>query len=176
MVSLQKSHFKIERTRLHPLYATKFACRAASKVEMSQHGAAGCDVSARSGDSWSGLRSPIGGGSVERIFLKLENIRGASSAGGLKAYVNAPAGSEQDLPQENVAGSAALFGLGSASKVDGQHGGNGITLIFDISDLARRLVDQGNFDPSNVRVKIVSAHSGGSADPITIERVSVLRE
>ncbi|CDX20172.1 putative oxidase [Mesorhizobium sp. ORS 3324] len=114
--------------------------------------------------------------SGKRTFLKLENIRGASSAGGLKAYVNAPAGSEKDLPQEYVAGSAALFGLGSASKVDGQHGGNGITLIFDISDLARRLVDQGNFDPSNIRVKIVSAHGGGSTNPITIERVSVLRE
>ncbi|MBZ9994109.1 tyrosinase family protein [Mesorhizobium sp. BH1-1-4] len=111
----------------------------------------------------------------KRTFLKFENIRGVSIAGGLKAYVNVPAGAEDAPPQDHVAGSAALFGLASASKVDGQHGGNGLTLVFDISDLARRLVDKGDFDPAHLRVKIVSAHDGGDAAPITIERVSVLR-
>ena len=110
-----------------------------------------------------------------RTFLKLENIRGTSVAGGLQAYVNAPAGAGDVLPSDREAGSAALFGLASASKVDGRHGGNGITLIFDISELAKRLIDQGDFDPANLRVKIVSAHSGGDASPITIGRVSVLR-
>ena len=110
-----------------------------------------------------------------RTFLKLENIRGASAAGGLKAYVNPPAGAGDDLPEDRVAGAAALFGLASASKVDGQHGGNGITLIFDISDLAQRLVAEGDFDPAHVRIKIVAAHAGGDTDPITIDRVSVLR-
>jgi tyrosinase len=110
-----------------------------------------------------------------RTFLKLENIRGASAAGGIQAYVNPPAGAGGGLPEDRVAGSAALFGLASASKVDGQHGGNGITLIFDISDLAQRLVAEGDFDPAHLRVKIVAAHAGGDADPITIDSVSVLR-
>jgi len=107
-----------------------------------------------------------------RTFLKLENIRGASVAGGIRAYINPPG---NDLPEDRVAGGAALFGLASASKVDRPHGGNGITLIFDISDLAKRLVDAGDFDPAHLRVKIVTAHAGGDAEPITIDRVSVLR-
>src|SRR5438270_9862707 len=45
--------------------ATKFECRALSKVEMSHHGSAGRDESTRSGVSWSGLRSPIGGDPVD---------------------------------------------------------------------------------------------------------------
>ena len=114
-------------------------------------------------------------GRSRRLFLKIENIRGASTAGGLKAYVNLPAGADEPA-KENVAGSAALFGLSSASKVDGQHGGNGITVVFDITDLARRLIDQGDFDPDHLRVKIVTAHEGGDTDPITIDRVSVMRE
>ncbi len=121
-----------------------------------------------------GARAPAAAGG--RIFLKLENIRGASAAGGLQAYVNPPAGAGDDLPENRVAGSAALFGLASASKVDGQHGGNGITLIFDISDLAQRLVAAGDFNPARLRIKIVAAHAGGNADPITIDRVSVLRD
>lgn len=132
--------------------------------------------------------TPVAGGAVvaqmgpaapaaekgKRLYLKLENIRGASTAGGLKAYVNLPAGNDGD--KNHVAGSAALFGLSSASKPDGAHGGNGITLVFDITDLARRLVDKGDFDPANLRVKVVAAHAGGDADPVTIDRVSVLRD
>jgi tyrosinase len=133
--------------------------------------------------------TPVAGGAVvaamgpaapaaekdKRLYLKLENIRGASTAGGLKAYVNLPPGQAAG-DQNHVAGSAALFGLSSASKPDGAHGGNGITLVFDITDLARRLVDKGDFDPANLRVKVVAAHAGGEADPITIDRVSVLRD
>lgn len=112
---------------------------------------------------------------ARRTFLKLENIRGASVAGGVQAYVNLPAGIGDDLPENRIAGSAALFGLASASKIDGQHGGNGITLIFDISELAQRLIDENDFDPTHLRVKIFTAHAGGDADPVTIDRVSVLR-
>ena len=114
---------------------------------------------------------------AKRLFLKLENIRGVSTAGGLKAYVNLPVGQgSENLPQDRAAGSAALFGLASASKTDGPHGGNGITLVFDITDLARRLIGLGDFDPEHLRVKIISAHEGGDADPVTIDRVSVLRD
>jgi tyrosinase len=112
----------------------------------------------------------------KRLFLKLENIRGASAAGGVKAYVNLPAGQGADLPQENVAGSAALFGLSAASETDGAHGGNGITVVFDITDLARRLISKGDFDPAHLRVKVVTAHEKGDDSPITIDHVSVLRE
>lgn len=110
----------------------------------------------------------------KQTFLQLENIRGKGVAGGLQVYVNSPAGA--DLPEDRFAGSAALFGLSSVSAVDGGHGGNGITLVFDISDLAKRLAAAGDFDPAHLRVKIVAAHSGGDADPITIDRVSVLRQ
>lgn len=109
-----------------------------------------------------------------RLFLMLENVRGVSAAGGIKVYINLPAGTPPGAP-DYVAGSAALFGLGAATKVDGGHGGNGLTLTFDISALAQRLIAAGDFDPKHLRIKVVAAHDGGDDSPITIDRVSVLR-
>jgi tyrosinase len=115
-------------------------------------------------------------GKPRRLFLKLENIRGSAEAGGVKAYVNLPADVGDELPQDHVAGSAALFGLSAESDVDGPHGGNGITVVFEITNLAQRLIDRGDFDPRHLRVKVVAAHGGGDLDPVTVDRVSVLRE
>lgn len=108
-----------------------------------------------------------------RLYLRLENIRGADVAGGIAAYLNPPSATE--LPDANKAGGAALFGLGAASDVDGGHGGNGISLTFDITDLARRLAAEGNFDPEHLDVKVKATHSGGDDKPVTVERVTVLR-
>lgn len=110
----------------------------------------------------------------KRLFLKLENIRGVSTAGGLKAYVNLPAGTDAD--EGHVAGSAALFGLSRASQVNGPQGGNGLTFTFDITDLAKRLIGADDFDPDNLRVKVVAVHEGGDEEPVTIDSVTVLRD
>lgn len=116
------------------------------------------------------------GDGPSRLYLKLENIRGASIAGGIKAYVNAPPVADEDLSQDYVAGSAALFGLQTASAPDGAHGGNGITLVFDITALAQRLVASGDFDQDNLRIRIITAHDGGDEAPVTIDRVSLVQE
>lgn len=113
---------------------------------------------------------------AKRLLLKLENIRGEAVAGGLKAFLNPPATQDAGDADEFAIGSAALFGLGSASKVDGPHGGNGITLVFDVTELAAKLIAKGDFDPERLRVRVVAAHGGGDAKPVTIDRISVLRE
>lgn len=112
----------------------------------------------------------------KRLLLKLEHVRGKSIAGGLTAYLNLPDTLSAEQGEDYVAGSAALFGLANASEVDGPEGGNGLTLVFDITELARRLIASADFDPERLRIKIVSGHDGGDADPVTVDRVSVLRD
>lgn len=64
--------------------ATKFECRVVGKVEMSHGGGGGHNESARSGVSWSGLRSPIGCGSVRPPSARLESRRyGLASLAGV---------------------------------------------------------------------------------------------
>ena len=108
-----------------------------------------------------------------RLFLKLENIRGKSTAGVLDIYLNLPAGASPLEHPEYRVDCIALFGLANATAGDGQHGGNGLSFTLDITDLARRLKRDGDFDPNNIRVLVIPAHGGADAYPITVEKISL---
>lgn len=110
-----------------------------------------------------------------RLFLKLENVRGSSEGGVISVYLSAQPDAAGELPFDRLAGGAALFGLSAKSDVDAGHGGNGLTFIFDITDLARRLIAEGIFDPAKLDVKVRAVHKGGAANPVTVERVTLLK-
>ena len=110
---------------------------------------------------------------ASRLFLKLENIRGKSTAGVLDVYVNLPAGAEPWSHPEYRADCIALFGLANATEEDGQHSGNGLSFTIDITDLARRLKRDGDFDPAQIRVLVIPAHGGSDERPITVDKISL---
>jgi tyrosinase len=110
----------------------------------------------------------------ERLFLNLENVRGAAPSGVLNISISSP--SADTLP----AGSAprhvetvALFGLAKASASDGAHGGNGLSLAIDITDFAKSLANatQAALEQLDVRIE-----QPGSATPLTVERVKVFKQ
>lgn len=115
------------------------------------------------------------GKAVSRLYLALESVRGAAPSPLLDVYVNLPAGADPQAYPELLAGSLTLFGLNVASRPDGPHSGNGLSYTLDITDLAQRLVDAGDFDPNNLRVTLVPGEQISDKSAVTVERVSVLK-
>jgi tyrosinase len=101
----------------------------------------------------------------DRVYLRLENVRGTIDAFKLNVSVN----------QQNV-GTAALFGLRRASLKDGQHGGTGLTFVFDITDIIDNLFLANALDEDSLDVRIEPNHAFADIAQLTIGRVSVYRQ
>lgn len=115
------------------------------------------------------------GKEVSRFYLALESVRGKAPSPLLDVYLNLPDGADPQGHPELLAGSLTLFGLNVASRPDGPHGGNGLSYTLDISDLAQRLTDAGDFNPSQMRVTLVPGEQISEESAITVERISVLK-
>jgi tyrosinase len=115
------------------------------------------------------------GNEVSRLYLALESVRGNAPSPLLEVYVNLPEGADPQAHPECHAGSLTLFGLNIASQRDGEHGGNGLGYTLDITDLAKRLSDAGKFDPNHLRVTLVPGEQVTADQPITVDRISVLK-
>jgi tyrosinase len=113
---------------------------------------------------------PAGDPVEQRLFLNLENVRGAAPSGVLNVYVEPVSGGEPIL-----ADTVALFGLQKASASDAEHGGNGLSIAIDITDLARQLAAEGDADLDRLNVSIEQPEQN-LGEPITVERVSVYRQ
>lgn len=110
----------------------------------------------------------------QRLFLNLENVRGAAPSGVLKITITSP--SAETLPAgtapEQVK-TVALFGLAKASAGDGPHGGNGLNVAIDITDFAKRLANATQSDLEKLDVHI---EQPGASTPITVERVKLYKQ
>jgi tyrosinase len=113
-----------------------------------------------------------------RTFLTLENVTGAGLGAGVYAVsVRVPEGADpMDHPDREV-GRFSTFGLIEASDENADHGGNGLSFSFDITDLVRRLVEADDWDPNDLDVAISPTKSveGGTAE-IEVGAVRVYRE
>ena len=101
----------------------------------------------------------------DRVYLQLENVRGNIDAYKLNVSVN----------QQHV-GTVALFGLRKASLKDGDHGGEGLTFVIDITDLIDNLFLDNALDVNSLDVRILPNNPVPDNAKITIGRVSVYRQ
>jgi|SRR5450830_1727625 len=62
-----------------------------------------------------------------------------------------------------------------ASQSDGPHGGGELSYTIDITDLAQRLTNAGDFDLNHLRVTLVPGEQISADNPVTVERISVLK-
>lgn len=115
------------------------------------------------------------GEEVVRLYLALEGITGTAPSPQLSVYVNVPEGDNPDDHPELRAGAPRLFGLNVASDPDGQHGGNGMAIKMDITDLAARLKAKGDFDLDHLRVTLVPGVGISADEPVSVDRVVVLK-
>ncbi len=88
-----------------------------------------------------------------RVYLKVENVEGSElAASSYAVHVNLPSGADAAAHPERRAGQISMFGVAEASRGDENHGGGGLTFSFDITDVARRLREEGDWDPDRLRV------------------------
>ncbi|MDD0976094.1 tyrosinase family protein [Pseudomonas fontis] len=112
----------------------------------------------------------------ERVFVKLENVRGDVAGATLDVYINLPAGAKADQHPELRAGSVALFGLKQASQVDSTHGGRGVGAALEITDIVDQLHLNDPQDLDQLKVSIVPTQPLTAEDGITIGRISLYRK
>jgi tyrosinase len=112
----------------------------------------------------------------DRVYLKLENVRGTRDASVLSVYVNAPEGTLPDNHPESLAGSVGLFGLRRASMRDGRHAGMGLSFVLDISEIIDRLHMDRRLSSDALRVTILPDREISEDAAITVGRISLYRQ
>jgi tyrosinase len=112
----------------------------------------------------------------ERVFLNLENVRGVADATVFSVYVGLPPdGSPSDHP-ELLAGSVAPFGVRKATQPDGDHQGQGLTFVLDITDVVHRLHLDSSFDVDLLPVRLVPLRPVSTGAGLTVGRISIYRQ
>jgi tyrosinase len=111
----------------------------------------------------------------DRVFLNLENVRGAEDATVLDVYINLPEGAKPGDHPELFAGGVSLFGLRRASAKDEKHGGEGLNLVLDITDVVDALHLKNGLNVDSLDVRIVPANEVRDEDQIMVGRVSIYR-
>jgi len=101
----------------------------------------------------------------DRVYLQLENVRGNRDSYELSVSVN-----------QQRAGTVSLFGLRRASLKDGQHGGEGLTFVLDITNIIDSLFLDNALDLDSLDVRVVPDQAMAESADITIGRVSVYRQ
>ncbi len=89
----------------------------------------------------------------QHVYLSLENITGTGMPGDYKVYLEMPGAGEPAL-----AGILTTFGLDRASDPDREHGGSGLSHVFDITELAPRI---GLTDGTVSQLKLKFVRVGG---------------
>jgi len=112
----------------------------------------------------------------DKVFLKVENVRGDFDATALSVYVNLPEKAKPGKSSEYLAGTIALFGLNRASAKDGQHAGEGLTFILGITRIVDELHLENDLDADSLQVRIVPTRPLPDDVKITVGRISVYRQ
>lgn len=101
----------------------------------------------------------------DHVYLQLENVRGTRDSYKLNVSVN-----------QQTAGTVGLFGLRKASLQDGEHGGEGLTFVLDITNIIDNLFLDNGLDVDSLDVRIVPNQAVPDSAEITVGRVSVYRQ
>jgi tyrosinase len=112
----------------------------------------------------------------DNVYLKLENVRGTFDASVLGVYVNLPNDAKPRDSQKFLAGNVSLFGLRGASAKDGQHGGEGLTFLLNVTRVVDSLYLDKQLDVGALSVTIVPSRPLPDKADITVGRISLYRE
>ena len=114
------------------------------------------------------------GRSRSRVYLLLENIRGANDASVLNVYINLPEGARTGEHPDLMAGAVGLYGLRRASIQSGQHDGSGLTFVLDVTTTLGELLTTKSLDADVILVSIVPQRQLQDSTGIVVARVSIV--
>jgi tyrosinase len=103
----------------------------------------------------------------KHVYLSLENITGGGTPGNYKVYVDMPGDGKEPM----LAGIMTTFGLERASDSSRDHGGSGLSHVFEITDLAGQL-GLATGTVSHLKVSFVRVE----AAPVSTESVPGLED
>ena len=112
----------------------------------------------------------------DTVYLKLENVQGTADASILSVYANLPEGSNPNNHPECFVGSISLFGVRRASMENGDHGGQGLTFVLDITTVFDAMHIADELASDSLRVSIFPDNDLSAETPITVGRISVYRQ
>ena len=91
-------------------------------------------------------------------------------------YVGLPEGANPADHPELLAGSIALFGARKATLADGEHGGQGLTFVLEITKIVDALHLRDALDVNSLNVRIVPVKPVPEAAQVSIGRISIFRQ
>lgn len=100
----------------------------------------------------------------DEVYLQLEGIKGTQDSVVCTVSVN-----------NQYVDHISFFGLRNASKNDGAHGGEGLTITLDITAIIDKLFVGHSIDVSLLDVRIQPVNKVAEGKEVTIDRVSVYR-
>ena len=112
----------------------------------------------------------------DRVFLNLENVRGLADSTSFHVFVGLPDDADPDEHPDRLAGSVALFGVSDASEADGEHAGDGLTYVLEITRIVDAMFLDNAFDLDRLEVRIVPTRPVPESAQVTIGRVSIFRQ
>ena len=105
----------------------------------------------------------------DRVFLRLENIKSSNDGVPFVVYLGLPDGTE------HKAGLVTLFGASQASTASGDHAGDGMTHVMEVSDIIDRFHAADALDAGTLRVRVVPRHPVPESVDLSIGRISLYR-
>jgi tyrosinase len=112
----------------------------------------------------------------DRVFLNLENVRGLSDSTAFRVYIDVPEGASPADHPERLAGSVALFGARKATLADGEHAGQGLTFVLEITKIVDALHLKNALDVDALDVWIVPVRPVPEDSQVSIGRVRIFRQ
>jgi tyrosinase len=93
-------------------------------------------------------------GEPARVYVNVEGIQGERNPGlSYAVYVNLPDDEDPSTAERHHVGNLSFFGIERAEDVEVDHpGGHGLRYVFDITELANSLREQGRWDPAQATV------------------------
>lgn len=112
----------------------------------------------------------------DRIYLNLENVRSDADGYSFVVFAHVPAAPGVSDIGERAVGSIGLFGVASASDVDGGHPDDGVSYVLDITSYFDDLHLAGNADLPAIEVRLQPRTPIPAEANVTIGRISVYRQ
>ena len=104
-------------------------------------------------------------GLPEHVYVVLQNMRATIARNRTyTVHVGVPQGEDPAAHPDLLAGRFSTFGVVGATQAEGQDPGGGLTVSFDVTEIAKALDAQGGWEPGSLRVTVTPGAACGSGE------------
>lgn len=112
-----------------------------------------------------------------KVFLNVANVTGSEASTNYDVYLNLPEnadpGADRNRFADHHVGALTTFGVERATSREAEHGGSGLHMSFDISDLVRRQQADRTWKPESLRVTFVPRKTDEALPTVKVGQVSL---